>query len=152
MLSDDVDLESLEISKEQAIDDLPGFFTDLGSRYINGAKYFRFKDYSDGIFGLENLAVRITEDDIVAITFVEKIHRRVLTHTRNRVVWTGPYIKVNLKDPGDFPLGPEWDAKRLNRICSSTERRIFEQTHVEKAFDLVSKVTVARGPYSYKNC
>ena len=152
MQSDDLDLEALEISETQAIDDLPDFFTNLGGRFLNQARYFRFSNYSDGIYGLEDVAVRVTEDDIVAITFVEKIHRRVYTHTRNRVTWTGPYIKVNLKDPGDFPLGPEWDAKRLNRICSSSERRIFEQKHFEKAFDLVSKVHVARGPYRYTNC
>lgn len=132
--------------------DLPTAFTETGDRYLNAPRYFTFRDYSDGIFGMKNIAIRITEDDKVALTFIETIDRRVYTHTRNRRVWTGPWVKVTLFDMGDFPVGPEWDAVRMNRICSTAQRRHLVEKHFANAYDLVSRVGAARGPYKYNNC
>lgn len=101
---------------------------------------------------MKGVAVRITEDDTVALTFIETIDRAVYTHTRNRRVWTGAWAKVTLFDMGDFPVGGEWDAVHMNRICSTQQRRHLVQKHVPNAYDLVSRVGVARGPYRYVNC
>ncbi|WP_204114333.1 hypothetical protein [Shimia biformata] len=147
--SDVIDLTPLT---KDAPDMLPAFFADTGDRYLNNPRYFYFNDYSDGIYKLEKIAVRITEDDKVAITFIEKVHRGIYTHTRNRRVWTGPWIKVTLFDQGDFPIGGEWDAVRCNRVCRTPERRQLAEKDVPGAYGLVSRVGVARGPYRYTNC
>jgi hypothetical protein len=132
---------------------IPELLVPDKDRFIEPPKYFSFKDMTQGgDFKYSQIAVRVTEDDVVAVTFIVEQLRRFYTHSRNRRVWTGPYFVVEILDQGGFPVGQEWYSVQINKICGQRSARFVKETSIVGSYDLSSKVNVHASSYRSWGC
>lgn len=82
-----------------------------------GAKVAKFDDIDSGGMKLTEQLLVIRSNDLVQIQ--SKVNPKgIYTHTRNRRVWTGPYLQWRIMDNNGLVL-LDWTSGQINLICQS---------------------------------
>ena len=111
-------------------------------------QYFKFDDINIPSMKLSNIIVAIGAFGGPVKFQAHVVTNHCFTHTRNRTMWTGPYLQIRVfNSQGRLLL--DWAAGQINVICTS-DFYFAPETKLES--NEAYNVTLSFSASSYSNC